>query len=419
MGARCVQMRRFANAGFWCQPSTMRLAIVSSHPIQYYAPIFQALAQSGNLQPKVFYTWSQTAATGVPDRGFARVISWDIPLLDGYEYEFVPNIAREPGTHHFAGLHNPGLNEAIERWRPDAVLVFAWNSRSHLNALRYFKGKIPIFFRGDSTVLNRMSAVRGFARRMFLRWVYKHIDVAIAVGSNNRDYYRRFGVPDARIAFAPHAVDTKRFADDAGAHEERAQQWRQELGIARSARVVLFAGKLISIKNPRLLLNAFVASRTAGHLVFVGNGELESRLRAQAGKRGNVHFLPFQNQLAMPAVYRLGNVFVLPSLSETWGLALNEAMASGRPIVASNKVGGARDLIKQGSTGWMFESDNVAGLTAVLREVLSCNAEVLQAMGEAARRESSHWSTGAAAHGIERAVLEFGRSQKGSDMSFA
>ena len=397
----------------------MRLAIVSSHPIQYYAPIFQNLAQSVNLQPKVFYTWSQTAAAGVPDPGFARVISWDIPLLDGYEYEFVPNIAREPGTHHFAGLHNPGLNDAIERWRPDALLVFAWNSRSHLNVLRHFKGKIPIFFRGDSTVLNRMPAARAFARRMFLRWVYKHVDVAIAVGSNNRDYYRRFGLPDARIAFAPHAVDTQRFADSAGAHEQRAQQWRQELGIAPSERVVLFAGKLISIKNPQLLLEAFIASRAAGHLVFVGNGELESELRRRCGERGDVHFLPFQNQLTMPAVYRLGDVFVLPSFSETWGLALNEAMAVGRPIIASDKVGGARDLVKPGSTGWMFESGNLAALTEVLREALSCDPQALQAMGEAARRESSHWSIGEAAHGIERAVLEFVRPQKGSDVSFA
>jgi glycosyltransferase involved in cell wall biosynthesis len=231
--------------------------------------------------------------------------------------------------------------------------------------------------------------------------------VAIAVGSNNRDYYRWSGVPDRRIAFAPHAIDTTRFADDQGLHEAKALQWRRELGIAPSARVVLFAGKLISLKNPRLLLEAFVASESPAHLVFVGNGALEAQLRQLAGGRTDIHFLPFQNQLAMPAVYRLGDLFVLPSVSETWGLALNEAMACGRVVVASDKVGGARDLVTQDVTGWVFESGSVAGLARLLSKAATCDPSVLRVMGEAARRASPQWSISEAAAGIERAVLGF------------
>jgi len=397
----------------------VRLAIVSSHPIQYYAPIFQTLAAAARLQPKVFYTWSQTAAAGVPDAGFGRLISWDLPLLDGYESQFVPNIAKDPGTHHFGGLHNPQLNDAIAAWRPDALLVFGWNSRSHLGVLRHFKGKVPIFFRGDSTLLNPQPALRKRARHVFLRWIYRHIDVAIAVGANNRDYYRWCGVPEERIAFAPHAVDTSRFADEGGRHEEQALQWRRQLQIAPEARIALFAGKLMGVKNPHLLLNAFVASGAPGHLVFVGNGVLEPALRAAAAGRADVHFLPFQNQLAMPAVYRLADLFVLPSLSETWGLSLNEAMACGRPVVASSRVGGARDLVSPGVNGWVFENDQIAALTQVLREGLTCDPQVLRAMGEAARRESARWSIGEAARGIERAVLEYRGPQNGRSISFA
>src|SRR5258708_23672139 len=113
----------------------VRLAIISTHPIQYYAPIFQALARSTIVQPRVFFTWSQTAGAGVADSGFGRTIKWDIPLLNGYEFEFVPNTAKRPGTEHFRGLRNPGLNRAIEAWRADAVLVFGWNSQAHLGAL--------------------------------------------------------------------------------------------------------------------------------------------------------------------------------------------------------------------------------------------------------------------------------------------
>lgn len=389
----------------------LRLAIVSTHPIQYYAPIFQVLARSENLLPRVFYTWSQTAAAPVSDPGFERAITWDIPLLEGYEFEFVPNLAPRPGTDHFQGLRNPGLTRAIETWGADAVLVFAWNSHSHLQALRHFKGRIPVFFRGDSTLLDPTRWWRTAARRLVLGWVYRHIDVALAVGSNNRDYFRWCGVPVERIGMAPHAVDTRRFADPDGAHARRAAHWRDELGIPARARVLLYAGKLQPKKDPLLLLQAFESCGVPGHLVFVGNGSLEAQLRARAQGRADVHFLPFQNQQAMPAVYRLGDVFVLPSRGpgETWGLALNEAMAAGRPVIAGSKVGGARDLVADGVSGWTFQSANLEQLTAVVAKALGCETSTLAAMGAAAELESERWSIPAAAAGIEAAVVKFTR----------
>jgi glycosyltransferase involved in cell wall biosynthesis len=390
--------------------SAVRLAIVSTHPIQYYAPIFQALAKSRSVRPRVFFTWSQTADATVIDQGFGRAIQWDIPLLEGYEFEFVPNTASRPGSHHFRGLRNPGLNRAIETWGADAVLVFGWNLESHLRALLHFKKKLPVFFRGDSTLLDSMPGWRAVARRIVLSWVYRHVDVAIAVGSNNRDYYRWCGLRDERIAFAPHAIDTRRFADPDGAGSKLAARWRNELGIAPEARIALFAGKLQPKKDPALLLEAFTrAAAPGGHLVFVGDGPMEAELRARAQGRSDVHFLPFQNQQAMPAVYRLADVFVLPSRGpgETWGLAINEAMASRRAVIASTKVGGARDMVRHGVNGWVFEAGNSTQLAGALREALACERETLRGIAEAAERDSAQWSIEAAATGIERAVAQF------------
>jgi glycosyltransferase involved in cell wall biosynthesis len=388
---------------------TIRLAVVSTHPIQYYAPIFQQLAQFGSLRLKVFYTWSQTSGAAVADEGFGRTITWDIPLLEGYESEFIPNISSNPGTDRFSGLRNPQLNPAIEAWNADAVLVFGWNSESHLNVMRYFSGRKPVFFRGDSTLLDSISWWRSLARRAVLTWVYRHVDVAIAVGANNREYFRWCGIPEARIAFAPHAIDTLRFSDPSGSHQAQAEQWRRELGIASDSKVILFAGKLIPKKDPILLLEAFTRCGASGHLVFVGNGILEAELRARVGDRRDVHFLPFQNQQAMPAVYRLGDVYVLPSRGpgETWGLAINEAMASERAVIVSNKAGGARDLITEGVTGWTFRFGDLGQLTTAVSRVLTDHDGVIRAMGRAARTESVRWSIQAAAQGIERAVAEF------------
>jgi glycosyltransferase involved in cell wall biosynthesis len=382
-----------------------RLAIVTSHPIQYSAPLFRALAACAEIDLHVFYTWSQ-AATGAYDRDFGRDITWDVPLLEGYGHRFVANVATHPGTERFSGLKNPTLTTEIEAWRPDAILVYSWNSQSHLHALRYFRGRIPVLFRGDSTLVDKRAWWRSALRRVFLTWVYSHVDVAIAVGSNNRDYFTWCGLPQNRIAFAPHSIDTVRFGADGVDHDRLANQWRSELGIASDAIVFLFAGKLQSKKNPDLLLDAFCTLDAGAHLVFVGNGEREGLLREQAKLRNNVHFMPFQNQSVMPAVYRLGDVFVLPSQGpeETWGLALNEAMASARPIIASSKVGGARDLVRT-ENGWSFESGDKKDLHGVLRQALGRGRIGLRQMGATARTMSAQWSTQQSARCIADAVF--------------
>jgi glycosyltransferase involved in cell wall biosynthesis len=382
----------------------LRLAIVSTHPIQYYAPLFKQLTRSGEVLPRVFYTWSQSAGGALHDPGFSRSVSWDIPLLEGYELEFVTNAAARPGTHHFRGLSNPALIARIEAWKADALLVFGWNFQSHLQALRHFSGRLPVFFRGDSTLLKNGANLRTRVRRVILRWIYSHIDVALAVGSNNRDYYRWCGLPDDRIVFAPHAVDTARFADADGAHELQARQRLLELGIPVQHPVLVFAGKFITEKNCLLLLEAFLKAETPGHLLLIGNGPFEEQLKARASGHPGVHFLPFQNQQAMPVVYRLGDAYVLPSRSETWGLALNEAMACGRPVIASSQVGAARDLVAERVNGWTFESGNLDQLVTVLREVLGAERGMLRKMGEAALRDSAGWSIEAASTAIEKAV---------------
>jgi glycosyltransferase involved in cell wall biosynthesis len=392
----------------------LKLAIISTHPIQYYAPVFRALAADRRLEPRVFFSWSQAASGALHDPGFGAAIQWDVPLLEGYAYEFVENRARNPGSHHFWGIRNPALVSTIEAWGADALLVYGWNLASHLGAMRHFKGRRPVFFRGDSTLLDVLPAARVWVRKRLLTWVYRHIDVAIAVGQNNRDYYRWCAVPAKRIAFAPHSVDTDRFRDSSGEHAHRASLWRAQAGIPEEALVFLYAAKFIAKKAPSLLMEAFRRLDTTAHLVFVGNGALEADLKASAAGRANIHFLPFQNQSLMPSVYKMGDVFVLPSCGpgETWGLAMNEAMASGRAVIASSKAGGARDLIKPKENGWLFDAGDLQGLTRALSEALDSGRAALQAMGAAAQKMSADWSTDAAARGIGDCVERFTRPRQ-------
>jgi glycosyltransferase involved in cell wall biosynthesis len=379
----------------------VKLAIVSTHPIQYYAPVFRGLASVTHLQPRVFYTWSQAASGNLADADFGRTLAWDVPLTEGYDYEFVDNVARDPGLHHFFGIRTPGLARRIEKFGADAVLVYAWNLASHLGVMRRFKGRVPVFFRGDSTLIDEVSPARRLLRRLLLGTIYRHVDVAIAPGAASRDYFEWCGLDATDVELAPHSVDTRRFG---AADSARAAAWRAELGIPAGATVFLFAGKFIAKKDPLLLAEAFRQAGGDAHLVFIGGGALEAPLRALAHPR--IHVLPFQNQSVMPLAYRLGDVFVLPSRGpgETWGLVLNEAMACGLPVITTTRVGGARDLVTP-KTGWQFEAGDGAALARLLAHCVSLPRARLSAMGAAAREHAQRFSTEACVERMAEIIL--------------
>ena len=326
-----------------------KLAIITSHPIQYNAPLFALLAMENQIDLKVYYTWGVDSNKEKYDRDFQQNIKWDIPLLEGYHYQFLNNISKDPGSHHFKGIINPDLNQEIEKWGADIVWVWGWAFDSHLKALRYFKGTKEVWFRGDSTLLDEPLgfSVKKILRRVFLTWVYRHVDKAFYVGTHNKAYFLKHGLKEKQLVYAPHAIDNDRFADPTGEYANHAKNWRKELSITDDQQVILFAGKFETKKNPFFLINlAKELPSNEYKIVFVGSGPLERDLKKQATE--NCIFLGFQNQKMMPIVYRLADIFVLPSVGpgETWGLAINEAMACGIPVIASDKCGGAIDLIK-------------------------------------------------------------------------
>ena len=394
-----------------------KLAIITTHPIQYNAPLFRLLFERGNISIKVFYTWGEGVTKSKYDPGFGKVVEWDIPLLDGYDYEFVQNTSSNPGSHHFNGIKNPILINAINNWNPNALLVYGWSYQSHLSCLRYFKNKIPLFFRGDSTLLDSPSLLKSIIKNILLKWVYRNIDYALYVGENNRQYFEQYGIKENQLIHAPHVVDNVRFFDTEGKYSQQAAQWRNDLAIHKDDIVFLFAGKLEHKKNPELLINAFKQlseTRKNCHLIVVGDGILKNKLTElsnpslnnSATQRLNIIFLPFQNQSMMPIVYRLADVFVLPSQGpgETWGLAVNEAMACGKAIIVSDKVGCAPDLIEQGKNGFVFKSGVENDLFNKMQEFCN-NPSLVKKMGEASLNKIALFSQTYLAEIIEKSVL--------------
>ena len=384
-----------------------KLAIVTTHPIQYNAPWFRMLTERNRISVGVFYTWGQLENGEKFDPGFGKAVAWDIPVLSGYRYTFVKNVSRDPGSHHYGGIDNPSLVHEIESWNPDAILVFGWNFKSHLACIRHFHGKVPVYFRGDSTLLDerRGRPVKKWLKKTWLTWMYRRIDAVFYVGQANRAYFSYYGVPPEKLVFAPHAIDNERFATDTGS-------FRHAWGIPDDAIVFLFAGKFEQKKDPQLLLDAFMQLNHAGtFLVFAGNGRLEHKLMEQAKAspqdvQNRIKFVDFQNQQAMPAVYRSADVFVLPSQGpgETWGLSVNEAMACGRATLVSDRCGCHDDLVEAGRNGWVFRSGDKQDLAAKMKTLSECRK--LDDMGRASSEKIRDWSFEHICQAIENRFLK-------------
>jgi glycosyltransferase involved in cell wall biosynthesis len=368
------------------------------------------ISERGIIELKVYYTWGDSSIKSKFDPGFGKVIEWDIPLLNGYEYEFLENTATEKGSHHFNGIINPTLIERVNVWKPTSILVFGWNNRSHLSALRYFHKKIPVLFRGDSTLIDeaRGFSVRRIFRRVFLRLIYNYIDYALYVGKQNYKYYVAHGLKPNQLVYCPHAIDIDRFANPGEDYHERAKELANKLGISHGATVFLFAGKLEKKKNPSLLLEAFAELNLADtHLVVVGNGHLEVQLKDLAKDLKKIHFLDFQNQTIMPVIYRLADVFVLPSQGpgETWGLAINEAMACGCAILVSRKCGAWEDVVVEGVNGFSFESGDKSDLIDKFTKLINDRSGIDQ-MKLASKAQVSKFSFVKIASQIENVVSQ-------------
>ncbi len=383
-----------------------KLAIISTHPIQYNVPLFQLLHARNKIEIKVFYTWGEDVMNDKFDPGFNDIIEWDLPLLTGYNSEFCNNISKEKGSHHFNGIKNPDLIGKVNAYNPDALLVFGWSFNSHLKALRYFKGKVPVLFRGDSTLLDFSSFLKKKFRNLFLKWVYRHIDLALFTGKNNYDYFISAGLKYNQLVFAPHSIDNNRFGNLPSEMKEFSSKLKLDMGVHSTDLVLLFAGKFENKKDVLFLIEGFKKASLLKniHLVIAGSGVLEDKIKISIKDFYNIHLIGFVNQYNMPAVYEMADVFILPSRGpgETWGLSVNEAMANGKAIIVSDKCGCAADLIQ--GNGFVFESGNREDLIAKL-QFITTSRQNLEQMKLNSKKIIENYSLDRLASVIESAVL--------------
>ncbi len=334
----------------------LKVAIIASHPVQYYAPIFRYLSKMVDLT--VYYTQSASQKHQA-DAGFGVPFSWDIDLLSGYKYIFLNNVSSAPNPSSFKGADTPDIGPILRKGQYDSIIVMGWYLKSFIQAIIAAKLiGVPVIIRGDNQLGMSAGKFKRLVRVLGLPIFLRLFDAVCYVGIKNYNYYRNYKYPVSRLFHSPHCVDVKRFR--AAAKTEVRTKMRNELGIKNES-IVLFSGKLVDFKRPLDAVEAVAHLCKRGmqvSLMIAGSGKCEDLVLNRAQELNvSIYNLGFQNQTKMPAVYAAADILLLPSNSrETWGLVVNEAIACGTPVVLSESVGSSPDLGADGYVGRLYKT---------------------------------------------------------------
>lgn len=358
-----------------------KIAIILSHPVQYYAPLFATLSKE--IELKVFYAF-QPNAEQQGKEGFGRAFQWDIDLLEGYSYEFVANIAVRPSSASYAGCDTPNLGERIEAYGATHVVTFGWHLKMYRQALAYAKSnKIPIAVRGDSQLNPQLAVWKKIIKKLYYPYFLSQYDAFLSVGQRNKEYLKYYGVPEKKIIFSPHAINQA--------------FWKGQSKQERASFVFVWVAKFIPKKRPLDVIQAFKKMLAEDAklqekvlLQMVGSGELLEESMELAKDCNQIQFLGFKNQTELKEIYTNVDCLILSSdYGETWGLVVNEAFAAGIPAIVSDACGCSEDLI-DGKSGLSYKMGNISALNSALLNMIDLISmqsqqisEVIDAMNNA------------------------------------
>jgi glycosyltransferase involved in cell wall biosynthesis len=371
-----------------------RILYVCGHPVQYMSPLLRRMAQHEQLDLTTAYCRLRGAKPGL-DPEFGATVQWDVPLLDGYAWVEVPNKGTD--SEGFWGLFNPGLWSLVRKGNFDAVFCPTGYLRASF-WITFFASKLSrsaFLFGTDANSLDPRDSSRWKApvKRLFWPLLYRLSTQVIVLSTATRELMLSLGIPEQRISLIPFVVDNDWWLAQAGRVNREAV--RASWGAAPETSVILFCAKLQPWKRPADLLHAFAQANLPNSLLlFAGGGAQRQELESEAQRLNlsdRIRFLGFTNQSQLPAIYSGADLLVLPSEYEPFGLVVNEAMLCGCPVIASDRVGAARDLIAPVDASFIYPMGDVASLAALLQRIFANPAQLERFRG-AARERMQTWS---------------------------
>ncbi|MFL6546686.1 MAG: glycosyltransferase [Candidatus Udaeobacter sp.] len=277
-------------------------------------------------------------------------------------------------------LHEYRKGGRVIRWLREhcvaAVVVLGYNDAGRLRIIRWCRrNAIPCFLFGDSNIHGDTAlGWKARLKRRFLPKVLAQVTGILACGSLGRTYYSKYGVPDNRIFYSPYEPDYEMIASISEAEVNEAL-CRHGLRVDRN--YMIYCGRLAAVKRVDLIIAAFTAIAEGSldwDLLMVGDGPLRAILKSQIPTplKARVHWLGFMDdQREVAKLQRGSKVLTLVSEFEPWGVVINEGVAAGAAIVATEVVGAAAELVKDGVNGRVVPANDLPKLVEAFADATS------------------------------------------------
>lgn len=389
------------------QPRPIRLGAYAVSPAYYRSGLNRRIA----VDRRVDFTaiFSSSAGIRAAELGYGRPVAFDADALSDFRSVFLRRADRTGQDNSLTSPLDLDIAPMIRRERFDVLWLHGYYSPSHLiaAATQVARGG-RLLFREEQTLLSRRSAWKTALKKPLLGLLFAR-SAGLFIGTSNRAWFRHYGIPDERLFHVPYCVDNDRFRAEAQRLAPFRRQLRQAFGIPSDGRpVILSVGRFVPKKQPLVVLDAFRKVRAGARctLLIVGSGECEGAMRrfVEVHAVPDVVFAGFLNQSEISRAYAAADVFALASgWDETWGLVVNEAMNFGLPVVVSDKVGCAADLVTQGESGYVFPHDRPDELARHLALLVGDSAQ-RESFGRRAIETITPWNDDLAAEGLLAAV---------------
>jgi len=373
---------------------SVHIGIITTHPIQYQAPLFRELRSRDELEVTVYFRH-------LPDperqgKGFSVDFSWDLPLLEGYSWKVSQKYEEAEGRR----TDLPTFPHFTAAYREvDVMLIHGWQSAYMRRAWwTGIRSNVPVMVRGESNAMKDRPWYIRALHRMYL----KAFDRYLYIGESNKEFYQNAGVSSEDLYPARYCVENDRFDRDWQEYKGRRKTLRQDLGVDETAVCFIFCGKFIEKKRPTDVVEGFLEASDRSdrpmHLLMVGDGELQNGIQERVPVSAPVTFTGFLNQTEIGKAYAAADALVLPSnYGETWGLVVNEGMVFEMPAIVSDRVGCGPDLVEDGKTGFVVPFGCPPAIASAMVRIAE-QPDEMQKMGERARRRVTNKYT------IEKAV---------------
>ena len=350
------------------------LAVIVSHPIQHFVPVYKYLAQHADIRIKVFFI-GENGAYEYFDSQFNQTVKWDVPLTEGYDHEFL-SPGRILKDYGFLSVDDASIVERLLAFKPDMIWLNGYGQRVNWRALSLRSKGIKFLYSSDSNLEDSRSAWRRWLKRLVVTHFLKKCDYFLSYGPKNSSYLDHYGVSVEQISRVTYPVDMQRLLSQKDKLSDRTvENLRAQLGIPPEHKIVLFAGKLIPHKRPSDVIDAIAGLRDYPiSTVIVGNGELLEALKIQVKQldlTSRIVFTGFVNQSELAQYFSLADVFVFPSEKEPFGAVASEALPFGLPIVAANNIGSVGSSIIKGENALLYQCGDIDELSGQIQRLIT------------------------------------------------